>query len=67
MPHTFPRDGEYDIQVRLVRDRNENVEGLTEPHEMEITLDGERLQVFTVTPNRNRWATTTPTKASTSI
>jgi hypothetical protein len=52
--HTFPRDGDYEIQVRLVRNRNENVEGLTEPHEIEITLDGERLQVFTVTPNRNR-------------
>jgi mono/diheme cytochrome c family protein len=54
VPHTFPRDGVYDIQVRLVRNRNENVEGLSEPHEMEITLDGERLQLFTVTPNRNR-------------
>ena len=52
--HTFPRDGFYEIQVRLVRNRNENVEGLTEPHQMEITLDGERLQLFTITPNRNR-------------
>jgi hypothetical protein len=52
--HTFPRDGFYEIQVRLMRNRNENVEGLTEPHEIEITLDGERLQLFTVTPNRNR-------------
>jgi mono/diheme cytochrome c family protein len=53
--HTFPRDGQYDIQVRLMRNRNENVEGLSEPHEIEITLDGQRLQVFTVTPNRNRF------------
>jgi len=52
--HTFPNDGEYRIQVRLSRDRNENVEGLTEPHQLEITLDGQRLQVFTITPNRNR-------------
>ena len=52
--HTFPRDGVYEIQVRLMRNRNENVEGLTEPHEIEITLDGERLELFTVTPNRNR-------------
>src|SRR5262245_22623765 len=55
VPHTFPRDGQYDIQVRLMRNRNENVEGLTEPHEIEITLDGQRLQVFTVTPDRNRF------------
>jgi mono/diheme cytochrome c family protein len=53
--HTFPRDGQYDIQVRLMRNRNENVEGLSEPHQIEITLDGKRLQIFTVTPNRNRF------------
>ena len=50
----FPQDGDYTIAILLARDRNENVEGLTEPHEVEITLDGERLRVFTVTPNRNR-------------
>ena len=52
--HTFPTDGEYTITVRLARNRNENVEGLTSPHDMEILLDGERLQLFTITPNRNR-------------
>src|SRR4029434_9437853 len=30
---TFPRDGEYEIHIRLARDRNEQVEGLHEPHE----------------------------------
>jgi mono/diheme cytochrome c family protein len=54
--HTFPRGGEYEVRVRLMRNRNENVEGLTEPHQLEVTLDGERLQLFTVTPNRNRSA-----------
>ena len=29
------------------------LEGLTEPHQLELTLDGERLQLFTVTPDRN--------------
>ena len=52
--HTFPTDGEYTITVRLARNRNENVEGLTDRHEMEILLDGERLQLFPITPNRNR-------------
>jgi hypothetical protein len=42
--HIFPVDGEYTFRVRLSRDRNENVEGLTEPHEVEVTLDGVRLQ-----------------------
>jgi mono/diheme cytochrome c family protein len=52
--HTFPLDGAYEIQIRLARDRNENVEGLTEPHQVELTLDGNRVQLFTVKPNRNQ-------------
>ncbi len=51
--HMFPADGDYEIQVRLQRNRNENVEGLTEPHEVEVTLDGERLQVFVMEPTRD--------------
>ena len=50
--HMFSFDGDYEIQVRLQRNRNENIEGLTEPHEVELTLDGERLQLFTMEPNR---------------
>ena len=30
VPYTFPLDGEYEIQIRLTRDRDENVEGLSE-------------------------------------
>ena len=52
--HTFPLDGTYEIQMRLSRDRNENVEGLTEPQQVELTLDGQRVQVFGVKPNRNQ-------------
>ncbi len=48
--YTFPQDGEYDIQIRLARDRNEHVEGLREPHELEILLDREQLKSFTVKP-----------------
>ena len=48
--HTFPLDATYEIQVRLARDRNEEVEGLREPHEVEVMLDGERVQLFTVKP-----------------
>ena len=43
--YTFPLDAEYEIQMRLTRDRNEHVEGLTEPHEVELLLDGERVQL----------------------
>lgn len=56
--YNFPQDGVYNIDVRLARDRNENVEGLTEDHELEITLDGERLGLFEITPQRSaRFAT----------
>ncbi len=51
--YTFPLEGAYEIQIRLSRDRNENVEGLTEESQIELTLDGTRLQLFTVKPNRN--------------
>ena len=48
--YTFPQDGEYDVRVRLTRDRNEHVEGLHEPHELEVLLDRERVKSFTVKP-----------------
>jgi hypothetical protein len=50
IPYTFPRDGQYDVQVRLTRDRNEHVEGLHEPAELEVLLDRERVGSFTVKP-----------------
>ncbi|HUP55142.1 MAG TPA: DUF1587 domain-containing protein, partial [Methylomirabilota bacterium] len=50
VPYTFPLDGEYDIQIRLTRDRDEHVEGLSEPHDVELLLDRDRLQLFTVKP-----------------
>jgi hypothetical protein len=50
VPYTFPLDAEYTIQLRLARDRNEHVEGLTAPDQVELTLDGERVKLFTVTP-----------------
>ena len=52
--YTFPQDGEYDVQVRLARDRNEQVEGLHEPHELEVLLDRERVKSFTVKPPPGR-------------
>ena len=52
--HTFPADGEYEIQVRLQRDRNENVEGMTEVHMVEIVLDVARLALIEMKPDRVR-------------
>ena len=48
--HTFPQDAEYEIQVRLARDRNEEVEGLREPHTLELLLDGAPVKSFVVEP-----------------
>jgi hypothetical protein len=48
--YTFPLDGEYEIQIRLTRDRDEHVEGLSEPHDLELLLDRDRVQFFTVKP-----------------
>jgi len=58
--YTFPVDATYEFQVRLYRDRNEHVEGLgrqgrgqdsvSEAHELELTVDGERVKVFTIQP-----------------
>jgi hypothetical protein len=48
--YTFPVEGEYDIQVRLTRDRNEQVEGLTKAHTLEVLVDGECKADFEVKP-----------------
>jgi hypothetical protein len=48
--YTFPLDAEYEIQIRLQRDRNEHVEGLRGTHVVELLLDGERVQAFTAKP-----------------
>lgn len=50
----FPGNGEYEIRVRLTRDRNENVEGLRESHELDLLLDDELIQRFTVAPDPDR-------------
>ncbi|MDE0110513.1 MAG: DUF1592 domain-containing protein [Bryobacterales bacterium] len=50
VPHTFPVDGEYEISVRLARDRNEDIEGLSRPHQLELLVDRERLALLEVKP-----------------
>jgi mono/diheme cytochrome c family protein len=50
IPYNFPQTGEYEVQVRLARDRNEEVEGLSRPHELELLLDRRNLASFLVKP-----------------
>jgi mono/diheme cytochrome c family protein len=48
IPYTFPMDAEYVIRVRLARDVNESVPLYLEPQNLEVSIDGERIQVFTL-------------------
>ena len=50
IPYTFAQDGDYDIQIWLMRDRNEAVEGLTEPYQLEVLLDRKVVRSFTIEP-----------------
>ena len=50
IPYTFPVDGEYQIEVRLARDRNEEVEGLHGTHELDILVDRDQVARFTIKP-----------------
>ena len=50
VPYTFPSSGVYEVKIRLARDRNEHVEGLSEPHDVDLLLDGEQMHRFTVHP-----------------
>ncbi|HKQ40421.1 MAG TPA: DUF1592 domain-containing protein [Verrucomicrobiae bacterium] len=52
--YNFPQDAEYEFQMRLTRDRNEEVEGLREPHQLELLLDGKPLKSFTITPAKDK-------------
>ena len=51
--HTFPLTGEYAFEVRLARNRDEILMGLTEAQQMEIALDGQQIKLFPITPPRH--------------
>ena len=46
--YTFPMDGEYEFRPRLTRDLNESVPLYTEDQRLEISIDGERVGLFTL-------------------
>jgi Protein of unknown function (DUF1592)/Protein of unknown function (DUF1588)/Protein of unknown function (DUF1595)/Protein of unknown function (DUF1585)/Protein of unknown function (DUF1587) len=50
--YNFPRDGEYEFQIHLTRDRNEEVEGLHGTHELLILFDRQQMESFEVRPPR---------------
>lgn len=48
----FPQSGEYEIQLKLMRDRDERVEGLREEHQLDVLLDRQLVHQFTIQPPR---------------
>jgi hypothetical protein len=46
--HNFSLDGEYSIRVRLWRNTFDLMRGMEDPHDIEIAIDGSRLQLVTV-------------------
>ncbi len=54
--HHFPLDGEYEFKVRLTRAGLGQVRGLLEPHDVELALDGKRLQLFTLEGGSHMYA-----------
>ena len=47
--HQFPVDGEYVIKVRLERNSRDFIRGLLDrSHQLDVRLDGSRLQLFTI-------------------
>jgi mono/diheme cytochrome c family protein len=52
--HHFPLDGEYVLKIRLQRDRTNFIRGLLgEPHQLDVFVDGVRLESFPVGGERH--------------
>ncbi|SMP70584.1 Planctomycete cytochrome C [Neorhodopirellula lusitana] len=52
--HHFHRSGMYEIEVKLTRDRDEKVEGLNRPHDMDVLIDRKRVHRFRVQPIKSK-------------
>lgn len=50
VPYAFPQDGKYEIEVELMCDAAEcdGAAGFPDEHQLEVTIDGERVQLFTI-------------------
>jgi len=55
LKHDFPQTGEYEIELKLARDRDEKVEGLVRKHDIDVLLDRKPVHRFTVTPPQGGW------------
>ena len=51
--HHFPRDGEYEIAIDLlcrIQGECDGSVGFPDPHQLELTMDGARVRLFTLEP-----------------
>ncbi|MEM9586468.1 MAG: DUF1592 domain-containing protein [Planctomycetota bacterium] len=49
---SFPESGQYEISIRLTRDRDEQIEGLNRDTELDVLVDDQRVHRFVVKPPR---------------
>ena len=52
--HFFPVDGEYDISITLQRNRNDEYLGLERERKLDLRLDDQRLQLFTIPASQKK-------------
>jgi Protein of unknown function (DUF1592)/Protein of unknown function (DUF1588)/Protein of unknown function (DUF1587)/Protein of unknown function (DUF1585)/Protein of unknown function (DUF1595) len=52
--HFFPVDGEYEISVTLQRNRNDEYLGLERERKLDLRLDDQRLQLFTIPASKKK-------------
>ncbi len=57
IPYTFPRDAVYSIGVKIARDYTEVLSTFIEPHQIEVSIDGERTTLFTIGQKPKQGAT----------
>ncbi len=50
----FPASGEYEIQLRLARDRDERIEGLKGLHEIDVLIDRHLARRFNVSSQKSK-------------
>ncbi len=63
--HVFPVDGEYDFQLHLYRTNLSAIRGLEDPHQLELTVDGQRILLAKIGGDEDLTALqTNPTAAS---
>jgi mono/diheme cytochrome c family protein len=48
IPYEFPVDGEYAVRIKLQTNIYDYIQGLGNPHDLDVRLDGARLERFTI-------------------